>query len=572
MTFLNASPALAKALADRNYTSPTPVQAAVLSDEARGGDILVSAQTGSGKTVAYGLAIASTILGEAESLPAAGAPVALIVAPTRELALQVDRELSWLYEHALARIVACVGGMDARLERRKLSEGAHIVVGTPGRLRDHIERKGLDTGGVAAVVLDEADEMLDLGFREDLEFILEATPAERRTLLFSATMPKGIAALAKRYQRDARRIDVARGERGHGDIDYRAVRVAPKEVELATVNLLRYFEAPTAIVFCNTRESVRHLHAILLERGFAAVLLSGELSQHERNHSMQALRDGRARVCVATDVAARGIDLPNLDLVIHADLPHDAEALQHRSGRTGRAGRKGVSALLVPPSRRHRAERLLRDARAYAFWGGPPSAEEIRELDWKRMLQDPLLLEPPTEEDFEAAKLLLSEHTPEQLGALLVRLYRARLPATEAIVDPGQEPTRQETRAPTASGAKPSKGPRPTRLTVGATWFRLDIGRKKNADPKWLLPMLCRKGNLTRQDIGAIEIGEHETRIEIAEPVAAQFATNMRRPGGDNIRVERLNAATEHRNVKSRNKTGEQNRKPRTKHKEKSKP
>ena len=229
VTFLNASPALAKALAERHYTSPTPVQAAVLSDEAQGGDILVSAQTGSGKTVAYGLAIAATILGEAEVMPATGAPVALIVAPTRELALQVDRGLSWLYKHASARIVACVGGMDARLERRKLSEGAHIVVGTPGRLRDHIERKGLDTSGVAAVVLDEADEMLDLGFREDLEFILEATPAERRTLLFSATMPKGIAALAKRYQRDARRIDVARGERGHGDIDYRAVRVASKE-------------------------------------------------------------------------------------------------------------------------------------------------------------------------------------------------------------------------------------------------------------------------------------------------------------------------------------------------------
>ena len=486
--------------------------------------------------------------------------------------MQVDRELSWLYQHASARIVACVGGMDARLERRKLSEGAHIVVGTPGRLRDHIERKGLDTSGVAAVVLDEADEMLDLGFREDLEFILEATPVERRTLLFSATMPRGIVTLAKRYQRNARRIDVARGEGGHGDIDYRAVRVAPNEVELATVNLLRYFEAPTAMVFCNTREAVRHLHAILLERGFAAVLLSGELSQHERNHSMQALRDGRARVCIATDVAARGIDLPNLDLVIHADLPHDAEALQHRSGRTGRAGRKGVSALLVPPSRRHRAERLLRDARAYAFWGGPPSAEEIRELDWKRMLQDPLLLEPPTEEDFEAAKLLLSEHTPEQLGALLVRLYRARLPATEAVVDPRQEPARRETRAPTASEAKPSKGPRPSRLPDGAVWFRLDIGRKKNADPKWLLPMLCRKGNVTRQDIGTIEIRADETRVEIAETVAAQFAINMRRPGGDNIRVERLNAATEHRNVKSRNKSGEQKRRPRTKRKEKSKP
>lgn len=549
MTFLNARAPLAKALAERNYTSPTPVQAAVLAADARCGDILVSAQTGSGKTVAYGLAIAPTILGEADRLAAPHAPLALVVAPTRELALQVDRELGWLYEHAEARIVACVGGMDARLERRKLVEGAHIVVGTPGRLRDHIERGGLDTTRIVAVVLDEADEMLDLGFREDLEFILDATPRERRTLLFSATMPKGIASLAKRYQRDARRIDVARGERGHGDIDYRAVRVAPKETELATVNLLRYFEAPTAIVFCNTRESVRHLHAILLERGFSAVLLSGELGQHERNHSMQALRDGRARVCVATDVAARGIDLPNLDLVIHADLPHDAEALQHRSGRTGRAGRKGVSALLVPPARRHRAERLLRDAGAHAFWSGPPSAEEIEALDRKRMMRDPLLLEPPKEEDFEAAKLLLAERSPEQLGAMLVRLYRSRLPATETVVDPGQEAERREPRAPRATAAKPAKAPRPSRPPGGGVWFRLDIGRTRNADPKWLLPMLCRKGNLVRQDIGAIQIFEHETRVEIAEPAAAQFIVDMRRPGGDNIRVERVDASSEARSL-----------------------
>jgi ATP-dependent RNA helicase DeaD len=569
VTFFNASPALARALAERKYTSPTPVQTAVLSDEAQGGDILVSAQTGSGKTVAYGLAIASTILGAAERMPDARAPLALIVAPTRELALQVERELEWLYQHASARIVACVGGMDARLERRNLLEGACIVVGTPGRLRDHIERGGLDTTKVAAVVLDEADEMLDLGFREDLEFILEATPQDRRTLLFSATMPKGIAALAKRYQRNARRIDVARGERGHGDIDYRAVRVAPKETELATVNLLRYFEAPTAIVFCNTRESVRHLHATLLERGFAAVLLSGELSQHERNHSMQALRDGRARVCIATDVAARGIDLPNLALVIHADLPHDAEALQHRSGRTGRAGRKGVSALLVPPSRRHRAERLLKEVGVHASWSGPPSAEEIRELDQKRMLQDPLLLEPPTEEDFEIARLLLTERTPEQLGATLVRLYRARLPATEVVVDPGEEPKHRESRGPRISGAKPVKGSRRTSLPGGAAWFRLDIGRKKNADPKWLLPMLCRKGNVARQDVGAIEILEHETRVEIAEPIAVQFAANMRRPGGDNIRVERLDDPSEQRSARPPKKGAETKRKQKATRKEK---
>jgi len=539
VTFFKTNAALARALAERNYTTPTPVQAAVLAGETQGGDILVSAQTGSGKTVAYGLAIASTILGAAERMPDAAAPVALVVAPTRELALQVERELLWLYKYCGARIVACVGGMDARLERRKLAEGVHIVVGTPGRLRDHIERGGLNASGLAAVVLDEADEMLDLGFREDLEFILEATPQSRRTLMFSATMPKGIAALAKRYQRDAQRIDVAGGEGGHADIEYRAVRIAPKETELVTVNLLRYFEAPAAIVFCNTRESVRHLHATLMERGFAAVLLSGELSQHERNHSMQALRDGRARVCVATDVAARGIDLPHLSLVIHADLPHDAEALQHRSGRTGRAGRKGVSVLLAPPARRRRAEHLLSDAGVQAQWSGPPLVEEIRKLDQIRMLEDPLLTETPDEADFEMARLLLAERTPEQLGAALVRIYRSRLPATEDVVDPGQEPERRETR-PARGPAAPSKPrrERPDGGLAGAVWFRLDIGRKKNADPKWLLPMLCRKGEVTRQDIGAIRIFDHETKVEIAEHAAAQFAANMRRPGGDNIRVE----------------------------------
>ena len=183
-------------------------------------------------------------------------------------------------------------------------------------------------------------------------------------------MPKAIATLAKRYQRDALRIEVAGGKRGHVDIEYRAIRIAPNEAEHAVVNLLRLIEAPIAIVFCNTREAVRHLHATLLERGFSAVLLSGELSQHERNQAMQALRNGRARVCVATDVAARGIDLPNVGIVIHADLPHDVETMQHRSGRTGRAGRKGVSALLVPIARRRRAEQFFAQAGLHPIWSG----------------------------------------------------------------------------------------------------------------------------------------------------------------------------------------------------------
>jgi ATP-dependent RNA helicase DeaD len=540
VTFFDASPALSRALAERNYAEATPVQAAVL--EARGDrDIIVSAQTGSGKTVAYGLALASTLLGDREAFETAGAPLALVIAPTRELALQVERELRWLYQYANARIVACVGGMDARQDRRRLSEGAHIVVGTPGRLRDHIERGGLDVSALAAVVLDEADEMLDLGFREDLEFILETTPAERRTLMFSATMPKGIVALARRYQRDAQRIEVEGGARGHADIEYRAIRVAPKEIEYAVVNLLRYVEAPTAMVFCNTREAVRHLQAILTERGFASVLLSGELSQHERNLSMQALRDGRARVCVATDVAARGIDLPNLELVIHAELPNDAETLQHRSGRTGRAGRKGVSALIVPPSRARRAAQLISNAGVQAQWGGPPTLDEIRDLDRQRMVSDPLLTEPASEDDLVMARQLLSERPAEEIAAALVRIYRARLPAVEEVEDPGAAamPVLRETR-----GA-PARTPKGPRAMPDATWFKMDIGRKRNADPKWLLPMLCRKGGVTRQDIGVIRIFDHETQFEVSQAVADEFLVAMRRPGGDNVRIERMGAEPE---------------------------
>ena len=372
MSFADLPAPLRDALTARGYAEPTAVQSAVLTPDAAGRDLLVSAQTGSGKTVAYGLALAPELIGDAPRLPPAGAPLALVVAPTRELALQVKAELAWLYAPAGGRIVSCVGGMDPVAERRQLAHGAHIVVGTPGRLRDHLERGNLAPAALRAVVLDEADEMLDLGFKEELEAILEETPAERRTLLFSATVPRGIAALAKGYQRDALRIEATSQAEPHGDIEYRAALVAPHEIERAVVNVLRLEDARIAMVFCATRATVARLHGNLSERGFSTVALSGELSQAERNRALQSLRDGRARVCVATDVAARGIDLPDLGLVIHAELPRDPETLLHRSGRTGRAGRKGVSVLLVPHTRRSLGQRLITAARVKAGWAPAP--------------------------------------------------------------------------------------------------------------------------------------------------------------------------------------------------------
>ncbi len=538
MVFFPAGHPLAQALIERDYTDPTAVQTAVLEDSAKNRDLLVSAQTGSGKTVAYGLAIADTLLGDAMRLEPAGEPLALIVAPTRELALQVHRELSWLYQHAGGRVVSCVGGMDPRAEQRMLAQGAHIVVGTPGRLRDHLERGGLRIAKLKAVVLDEADEMLDLGFREDLEFILEATPQERRTLLFSATLPKAIVTMAQRYQRNAWRIAVSAGQQGHADIEYRAVRIAPNEVEHAVVNILRFIESPAALVFCNTREQVRHLQAILLERGFSAVSLSGELGQNERNSALQALRDGRARVCVATDVAARGIDLPNIGLVIHAELPQNAQTLQHRSGRTGRAGRKGISVLLVQLSRRRRAEQLLQTAGTQAIWSGAPSAEEIAALDQERLLQSPFLTEELSEDDVAMAKALLAERRPEDIAAALVRMYRSHLPAAEEVFDPGSGPAPQDNRE--MREPRPQRGPRPSSLPGQAVWFRMNVGRQKNADPRWLIPMICRQGKVTKADIGSIRIFERETRFEIDAAAAERFIAAIGGADRGGARIEPL--------------------------------
>jgi ATP-dependent RNA helicase DeaD len=508
--------ALAEALAARGYDTLTPVQSAVLQEEARGRDLIVSAKTGSGKTVAFGLAIGEQLI-EGDRAPWTREPLGLVIAPTRELAIQVSKELEWLYAPAGARVVTCVGGMDPMRERRALQGGAHIVVGTPGRLRDHLERGALDLSALRVAVLDEADEMLDMGFREELEEILDATPDGRRTLLFSATLPRPIVALAKRYQKDALRIATIGDDEGHADISYQAVAVSPTDIEHAVVNLLRFHEAETAILFCATREAVRRLHASLTERGFDAVALSGEHSQNERNHALQALRDKRARVCVATDVAARGIDLPSVSLVIHVELPRDAEALQHRSGRTGRAGRKGIAVLIVPFRRRRNVEMMLRNARIEAEWIEPPSAEEIRAKDRERLMESLSVQFEPDEEDRLLAQQLMTELKPEAIAAALVRSLRTDLPAPEDILASGKGDEKRGADA----------GPRPG--FEGSTWFRINAGRRHNADPRWLLPLICRYGHVGRNEIGAIRVAANESYFEVTQRATPGFLKALRR-------------------------------------------
>ena len=301
--------------------------------------------------------------------------------------------------------------------------------------------------------------------------------------------------------------------------------------------MLRYFEAPGALVFCSTRESVRRLHMSLRERGFDVVSLSGEMTQRERSDALQALRDGHARVCVATDVAARGLDLPDLGLVIHAEIPVNKAGLLHRSGRTGRAGKKGVSVLLVSYTRRRKVEIMLSSAGITAEWSGPPSADEIRAKDQQRMLADPVLTAIIEDEDTLAmGRQLLEKSTPEQIAAALIQLYRQKLPPPEDVYD-DERMKRQQ-----ASG-KNDKGQPDVPYTDFArggdmVWYRINIGRDKNADPKWLMPTICRLGHVTKRDIGSIKIFDRETKFEIAKTAEAKFAEAVRATLEDEIRIE----------------------------------
>ncbi len=510
---------IADALAQQGYETLTAVQQAVTDPALAQADLLVSAQTGSGKTVGFGLAIAPTLLEEAEHFGPAAAPLALVIAPTRELAMQVSRELSWLYGKAGAIVTTCVGGMDQRTERRAFDRGAHVVVATPGRLCDHIKRGNIDLGDLRAVVLDEADEMLDLGFRDELEFILSEAPEDRRTLLFSATVPAAIAKLAQSYQRDAQRISTVGEAKQHADIEYRALNVHPRDTENAIINVLRFYEAKNAIVFCNTRAAVARLTAKFTNRGFSVVALSGELTQSERTNALQALRDGRARVCIATDVAARGIDLPNLELVIHADLPSNSDTLLHRSGRTGRAGRKGVSALIVPPKMKTKANRLLGWAKLKAEWAAAPTAAEVNAADEARLLSDDAWSAPIPEDAEAFVANLVEQFSPEQLATAFVNLYRARASAPEDLTDPG---------ARGDDKPRPAFGP--------SVWFSVSAGRNDGAEPRTLLPMLCRLGDLTKDDIGAIRVQPSHSFVEILASSATKFVNalgpDMKAEGG----------------------------------------
>jgi ATP-dependent RNA helicase DeaD len=467
---------LASALRQRGFAELTAVQSAVLEAECEGRDLRISSQTGSGKTVALGIALARPLLAQPGS-PAG--PSALVVVPTRELAAQVREELRWLYaEIPGLRVEVVTGGTDLGRERRRLAEKPAIVVGTPGRLLDHIRAGALDCSGVGHVVLDEADQMFDMGFREELDAIVETLPSERRSHLVSATFPPPVRRLADRFQSDALRIEGTRHGAANEDIVHVAHLVRPNEVYPALVNLLLLAEGARCLVFVRRRIDTTGLAEQLAEDGFVALPLSGDLAQAQRTRTLNAFRNGSVPILIATDVAARGIDVAGIETVIHLALPEDAEAYTHRAGRTGRAGQKGRSLLLVPPAARRRVEWVLANARVRADWAPAPTPGRVRktlEKRGRRRLR--ALLEAdapaPAEADLAHATELLTGRDPAAVVATLVRLAtpappREPLPVTaiEAHEESWQPRLRGfQGQRPRGGphGQRPRGGPRPAR-------------------------------------------------------------------------------------------------------------
>lgn len=408
----------ASALRTRGFSSLTPIQQAVLAPELGGKDLRISSRTGSGKTVALGLTVGPLLLDRPASPNAPASlcarPRILLVAPTRELAAQIGRELEWLYAELRAGVCVVTGGTSISLERRTLSRGPLVLVGTPGRLCDHLARGSLDLRETEAVVLDEADQMLELGFREALETLLTALPEGARRHLVSATFPRPVLALAAQYQSGAVTVTGGAPETQHEDITHLAYLVHPRERYGALVNVLLMAPDERTLVFVRTRADAAEVAGRLAADGFRAGALSGELAQAERTRTLEAFRAGSLTVMVCTDVASRGIDVPEISRVIHAELPSAPEILTHRSGRTGRAGRKGTSIMLVATHERDAAEQLLVRARIHAQLLAAPSREQVLEAAEERLFEG--LTAASTDDVEVAAPSTLATRLVEALG------------------------------------------------------------------------------------------------------------------------------------------------------------
>ena len=553
LTLEQAPAGLGAALRNAGFESFTAIQQAVLKPEHEGRDLRISSQTGSGKTVALGLLLAPSIaIAAATERPKKGrksapaAPVALLIAPTRELAGQLGRELQWLYAPLGARVLVVTGGTSVMQERYQLSNLPHVVIGTPGRLLDHLRAGAMTLDHLKTIALDEADEMLDMNFEEELDGILGYAPKARRTHLVSATFPRAVVRLADRLQQDPVPVQGTALGKANADIEHQVMHVRQSDRFNAAINVLLRYPEDKTLLFVRTRTETVRLADELCAAGLAARALNGEMTQRERTATFTQFRKGTIRYLVATDVAARGLDVQDIGRVIQVDLPDNADVFTHRSGRTGRAGRQGTNVLFAAARAEFRVKNTLRAAGVDARLVPIPSPEDIFAAADERLgesfLRDLEIQAGETNNRAKSlAERLLAEHSPADLVACLLKREAERSQGSPKHVRDDAQPARHE-RNPRKTGPKGQsrerRAPRERRPKGDFITYQVSWGGEAGADTSKLLAMVCRRGDVSSEVVGSIRVSAKSSTVDIVASEAQGFERAVARPDKRNPRAQ----------------------------------
>jgi ATP-dependent RNA helicase DeaD len=523
---LGLDPQIVAALTLLGYEEPTPIQRETIPPLIEGRDLLGQAATGTGKTAAFALPILQRIVNEGRG----EGPTALVLVPTRELAMQVS-EAVHRYGKALGvRVVPIYGGQPIGRQLHALRAGVDVVIATPGRALDHLRRGSLQLAAVRVVVLDEADEMLDMGFAEDIEAVLAEASPTRQTVLFSATMPPRIESIAKRNQRDPIRIRIAKAavKAGEAPRVRQEAYLVKREAKMVALGRVLDLEAPSAaIIFCRTRTEVDALTETLNARGYPSEALHGGMSQEQRDRVMKRVRAGTAELLVATDVAARGLDIDRLSHVLNYDLPNAPEAYVHRIGRVGRAGREGVAITFVEPREHHllrNIERITKQTIAVA------KVPTVADLQARRLeLTQAALRDAITADDSGQFRVVVDALSDEfdlvEIALAAVRLYH-QATVGEAAQESAPEAAAQAVPAPTPYGARPPRSPRD--IEPGMAKLFVSAGREAGIRPQDLVGAISNEAGVTGKSIGAIQITDRYSLVEVAEDDAEKVIRALR--------------------------------------------
>ena len=522
---LNAE--LVQTAAELGFTAPTPIQQAVIPPIVAGRDVIGQAQTGTGKTAAYGLPLLHRLDRQHRGVQA------LVLAPTRELAIQVAAALEQYGRGVGARVLALYGGQSYQQQLRSLRERVEVVVGTPGRLLDLMEQGNLDLGGVRTVVLDEADEMLSMGFVEDIESILDRIPPERQTLLFSATISRRVLGLSKRYLRDPETVSVTPEQLTGASIEQRYYLVNPQDKVAALTRLIEMETIDSALVFARTRLGTGELANQLSTRGYAAEALNGDLSQDARIQVLNRFRAGQVKVLVATDVAARGLDIDDISHVFNFDLPDDPEVYVHRVGRTGRAGREGVAITLLSPRERFLLRRIEEYTRFRMTRAELPTIQQIENHRQALILEqlEVWIRRGRCRREREMVDLLMETgHAPEDIAAAALKLARGEekkrpiepvTPIKEEQLRTQQRKNERPVRRTGREGAPAGRrgGERDRDMVA----VRLDVGRDDGIGINHVVASLSHYSGISGSQLGKIRLEATSTLVDVPESLVGRL-------------------------------------------------